>query len=106
MRKLLTIAAALFVPCSFAFVGMWALAYPEPDPKIIKYILWKHGLYRMNLDTVSDTMIGDANREMLVLGKTKVELREQFGYLSTLSEASPYLRGCYENSDWNRHLVC
>jgi hypothetical protein len=54
----------------------------------------------MDLDTASGTMIGDANSEMLVLGKTKVELREKFGYLSTLSEASPYLRGCYENSDW------
>jgi|SRR5580692_1756366 hypothetical protein len=100
MRKLLTTAVALFAACSFAFVGVWALAYPEPDPKNIKYVLWKHGLYRMDLDTASDTMIGDANREILVLGKTKVELREKFGYLSSLSEASLNLRGCYENSDW------
>jgi hypothetical protein len=100
MRRLLTTAVALVLAFSFAFVGVWAFAYPEPDPKNIKYVLWKHGLYRMNLDTASGTMIGDANREILVLGKSKVELREKFGYLSTLSEASPYLRGCYENSDW------
>lgn len=80
---------------------VWILTYPSAsDPKNIKYVLWKHGLYRMDLDSASGTMIGDANREMLVLGKTKVELREKFGYLSTLPEASPYLRSCYENSDW------
>jgi hypothetical protein len=100
MRKLLTTVVALVVALSFAFVAVWAFAYPEPDPKNIKYVLWKHGLYRMDLDMASGTMIGDANREILVLGKSKVELREKFDYLSTLSEASPYLRGCYENSDW------
>ncbi len=88
------------VTISIGFVILWILVYPEPDPKNIKYVLWKHGLYRMDLDTASDTMIGDSNRGVLVLGKTKVELREKFGYLSTLSEAPPYLRGCYENSRW------
>jgi len=87
MRKPLARAAALVVAFSVAAVIVWTFTYPEPD-------------YGMDLDTASHTMIGDANREMLVLGKTKVELRGKFGYLSTLSEASPYLRGCYENSDW------
>ena len=100
MRKPVTRAVALVVAFSIAVVIVWTLTYPEPDPKNIKYVLWKHGLYGMDLDTASGTMIGDANREILVLGKSKVELREKFGYLSTLSEASPYLRGCYENSDW------
>ena len=45
-------------------------------------------------------MIGDASHEKLVLGKTKAQLREKFGYLSTLSEVSPYLSGCYQNSGW------
>ena len=100
MRKPFARAVALFIAFSIAAVIVWTLTYPEPDPKNIKYVLWKHGLYGMDLDTASDTMIGDANREVLVLGKTKPELREKFGYLSTLLEASPYLRGCYENSDW------
>jgi hypothetical protein len=100
MRKPLARAAVLVVAFSVAAVIVWTVTYPEPDPKNIKYVLWKHGLYGMDLDTASQTMIGDAKREMLVLGKTKVELRGKFGYLSTLSEASPYLRGCYENSDW------
>ena len=99
MRKPLARAAAL-VAFSVAAVIVWTFTYPEPDPKNIKYVLWKHGLYGMDVDTAIYTMMGDANREMLVLGKTKVELRGKLGYLSTLSEASPYLRGFYENSDW------
>ena len=84
-----------------AIVVVWILTYPSAsDPKNIKYVLWKHGLYGMDLDTASDTMIGDVSREMLVVGKTKGKLQEKFGYLSTLSEASPYLRDCYQNSDW------
>ena len=105
MRKSLARAAALVVAVSTAIVILWILVYPEPDPKNIKYVLWKRGLYGMNLDAASGTMIGDSNREMLVLGKTKTELQEKFGYLSTLSEASPYLRGCYENSEWKGNDV-
>jgi len=100
MRKPLARAVAIVVVFSIAVVIVWTFAYPEPDPKNIKYVLWKHGLYGMDLDTASDTMIGDVSREMLVVGKTKSKLQEKFGYLSTLSEASPYLRGCYQNSDW------
>lgn len=100
MRKPFARVATLVVAFSIAIVVLWTVIYPEPEPKSIKYVLWKHGLYRMNLDAATDTMIGDSNSEMLVLGKTKVELQEKFGYLSTLSEASPYLKGCYENSHW------
>jgi|SRR5271163_4044812 len=100
MRKPFARAVALVIAFSIAVVIAWALTYPEPDPKNIKYVLWKHGLYGMDLDTASNTMIGDANRKILVLGKTKAELRERFGYLSTLPETSPYLRGCYETSGW------
>jgi hypothetical protein len=100
MRKPVARAVALVASFSIAAVIAWTLTYPEGDPKNIKYVLWKHGLYRMDLDTASGTMIGDGSREKLVLGKTKAKLREKFGYLSTLSEASPYLSGCYQNSDW------
>jgi len=99
MRKLAARAAILAVAFSIVVVIAWTFTYPfEADPKNIKYVLWKSGLYRMDLDTATGTMIGDAGSERLVLGKTKVELRERFGYLSTLAEVSPYLRGCYRNS--------
>jgi hypothetical protein len=82
------------------FVG-WALAYPsESDPKNIKYVLWKNGLHGMNLETATGTMIGDRSREKLVVGKTRVQLREKFGYLSKPADISPYLKGCYQDSAW------
>lgn len=41
-------------------------------------------------------MIGDCNRDSLVLGKTKEQLRKQFGYVRTLEEAGDYLRYGYQ----------
>jgi hypothetical protein len=77
------------------------LTYPSAsDPKNIEYVFWKAGLYRLNPDTAVETMIGDASRDKLVLGKTKIELRNKFGYLVKPGDASEYLRGCYENSSW------
>ena len=84
-----------------AVVIGWAATHPSlSDPKNIKYVLWKNGLYEMNLDAATDTMIGDGSREKLVIGKSKVQLRERFGYLSTPADVSQYLRGCYQTSAW------
>jgi hypothetical protein len=81
----------------------WALTYPsDSDPRNIKYVLWKNGLYGMNLDTATGTMIGDGSREKLVIGKTKVQLPEKFGYLSTPADVAQYLRGCYQTSVWKQ----
>jgi len=34
------------------------VTYPsDSDPKNIRYVLWKNGLYEMNLDTATGTMI-------------------------------------------------
>ncbi len=75
--------------------------YPSTgDPKNIEYVFWKYGLYRMNPDTASDTMIGDSGRDKIVVGKTKLQLQKRFGYLLTPVAASQYLRGCYQNSPW------
>jgi hypothetical protein len=106
MRKVAW-ATALVVLVFFvvAVVG-WESTYPsDGDPKNIKYVLWKTGLYRMNLDLVTGTMIGDPGREKLVVGKTKSQLRERFGYLLPPAEASPYLRGCYQDSSWKNRDV-
>lgn len=84
-----------------AFLAVWAMTYPsESDPKNIKYVLWKAGLFRMDLDHAAGTMIGDPSRDKLVLGKTKGQLRDRFGFLVPPAEASAYLRTCYESSGW------
>ena len=84
----------------FAFFGCWALMYPSPDPKSIKYVLWKADLYKLNFDEATGTMVGDGNRDKLVVGKTKAQLRDKFGSLLSPADASQYLRECYQNSAW------
>jgi len=96
MRILIFLFASVFV-C----IGGWTLMYPSSsDPKNIKYVLWKAGFYKVNVDAATTAMIGDPSRDKIVLGKTKAQLRDRFGPLLSPAEASPYLRGCYQNSPW------
>ena len=88
------------------FFGGWLLMYPSSsDPKNIRYVLWKADLYKMNLDIATGTMIGDAGRNKLVVGKTEVELQTKFEYLVTPNDASQYIRSCYQNSSWKDRKV-
>ena len=48
-------------------------------------------------------MIGDRNREKLVIGKTKDQLRARFGYLLLPSQAGPYMQACYVESAWKEN---
>ena len=101
MTKSLARTLALALTIFITVVIGWVVTYPsDSDPRNIKYVLWKNGLYSMNLDKATGTMIGDGSRERLVVGKTKVQLREKFGYLLSPAEVSPYLRGCYQTSPW------
>jgi hypothetical protein len=102
------IAVAIFGVVAAVFVGGWIITYPSPaDPKNIGYVLWKAGVYRMNLDEVTEAMVGDGDPEKnrLVIGKTESELRKQFGFLLEPSQASPYLRSCYQSSAWKDRKV-
>ena len=97
LTRTVTLVPALFI----ATVIGWTLTYPsESDPKNIKYLLWKSDLYGMKLNAAVGTMIGDGSSEKLVVGKTRAQLGKKFGYLSTPSDMSPYLRACYQGSAW------
>ncbi len=98
MRNRTTYTSFAFLAVLAIGLGAWGMTYPGNDPRGLKYVLWKHGLYRMNLDEACDTMIGDARRDAVVLGRTKAELRDRFGYLLTPVQTSKYNRTCYENS--------
>jgi hypothetical protein len=94
--------AVLTVGAVLAFLCGWCLLYsPSSDPKGIEFVLWKHGLYPMNLDRATGIMVGAPDGDKLVVGKTKAQLQEKFGYLLPLTEVSPYLRACYQSSYWN-----
>jgi hypothetical protein len=101
MTKFIARTLALALTIFITVVMGWAVTYPSGnDPKNIKYVLWKSGLYSMNLDQATGTMIGDGSRERLVVGKTKVQLREKFGYLLPPADVSQYMEGCYQTSPW------
>ena|ERR1700688_3107637 len=96
MTKSLARVVALTLTFFVAVTIVWVLTYPsESDAKNIKYVLWKNSLYRMNIDTATGAMIGDASREKLVVGQTRAQLRERFGYLSTLAEVSTKRQNSY-----------
>jgi len=54
----------------------------------------------MDLDKATSTMVGDIHPDRLVVGKTKEELVKKFGYVTTLDNASEYLKYCYFNSPY------
>jgi hypothetical protein len=101
MRKPGLRIALIALAFALVFLVGWSSMYPSPgDPKNMKYVLWKAGLYKMDPDDVLATMIGDPDRDKLVLGRTKEQLRNQFGPLLSPADASPYLQNCYQNSSW------
>ena len=88
------IAAAL--GC-IALLGILGFRDPAIDPSI-RYLAWKHGLVAIDLDRATSEMNLDVHRETLVIGKTRHQLDEQFGYTSSLEQATPYVRNCVLNS--------
>jgi hypothetical protein len=102
-RWLVRIAfAALFIVVgvilSLAVLITWLGTYPDDvDPKNVYYVLWKHGLNNnMNLDSALAAMSHDVWPVKQVQGLSKEQLKVRFGFIRTLDEATPYLRGCYE----------
>jgi hypothetical protein len=107
MRRFRIIVVA-FGLAILGFVGAWIISYPSPaDPKNMGYVFWKAGFYKMNLDEVTEAMVGDGDPEKnkIVIGRTESELRGKFGYLLEPSQASPYLSGCYQTSYWKDQRV-
>jgi hypothetical protein len=96
--RLLVVLSALLV----AIVVSWNVVYPsESDPKNMRYVLWKMGLYPLNPDVALDTMIGDRHRDRLIIGKTREDLRRKFGQLRPPQEASDYYRKTYEEGPYH-----
>jgi hypothetical protein len=92
LRSLLASTAVVML----AFV-IWYLAYPSSrDPKNPRYVLWKTGIYPMDPRLAAETMVGDPQRDELVLGKSKEELQSKFGYLIPLPQTTSYIKTCYQ----------
>lgn len=103
MKRLGTKIAISTIVAVFLILAGWASMYPAGDPKNIRYVLWKVGLCKMDLDLAASTMVGDAARDKLIVGKTDIELRHKFGYLLPRAAASLYLKTCSE--PWKERKV-
>jgi hypothetical protein len=107
MKRLLSrILIGLFVLAAIVTAG-WVLAYSDRgDPKNIKYVLWKHGLYPYTFGFTGN-MTHDSSAKELVIGKTKEQLERKFGKLVSLAEASLYLKQEYEEYPYQQEKdVC
>ena len=101
MRSVLKLAIVSVLGAAALAAIVWQATHPDAtDAKNFRYMLWKNGIHAMNLDVATGTMIADPERDRLVVGKTKAELRDKFGYLLPAADASPYLRACYQNTWW------
>jgi|SRR5271168_1974789 len=101
-RRIAVITASAVILTAAA----WMSVHPSgDDPRSLKYVLWKHHLYKLDPDTATHAMLLDTQRDRLVVGKTKAELLDQFGFLMPAADASPILRDCYESSPWNEKSV-
>jgi hypothetical protein len=71
----------------------------------MRYLAWKNGLVRMDLDRALNEMVNDPGRDSLVLGKTELELRSKFGFTLQVDQASPYVQYCFKYSPYVKERV-
>ncbi|MBB5057568.1 hypothetical protein HDF16_002274 [Granulicella aggregans] len=71
----------------------WHLIYPGYyDPKSIAYLGWKFHVLPMEPVRALNTMTHGPNSDRLVLGKSRQQLQQRFGFVRTVDQVSPYLR--------------
>lgn len=75
MKKILLIAIAFF---TFASSGLFAHLYHRTDDLSLHYMLWKKGLWAYPSDIIGHAVFSDRDRDALVRGKTKEEVRQIF----------------------------
>ncbi len=75
------------------FALLWEAAYPDRyDRKNPHYVAWKYHLLPMDAHRAVSVMTEDPDRNWLVLGKSKEELEQCFGFVLTVDQIRPYLR--------------
>lgn len=97
------IVLAIGLGCVALLLGVFTRD-PAVDPSI-RYLAWKHGLIGMDLDRATGELNLDVHRETLIVGKTRQQLNEKFGFTNSLEEATPYVRSCVLNSPYGKSEV-
>jgi hypothetical protein len=85
--------ATLIVLGIAGFFLLWHATYPDDyDPKSIGYIGWKLHVLPMDPTRALGIMTHGANSDRLVLGRSRQQLQQRFGFVRTVEQVSPYLR--------------
>ena len=91
-RRVWVPAASLAIVVCLSLL-IWSVLYPGPgDPTNLKYLLWKRGLYPLDPSIALETMIGDRDPNLLIVGKSKEELTRKFGFLTPIEQGPDYYR--------------
>ena|SRR5688500_8828678 len=75
MKKILLILVAF---SAFSFSGILTHFYNRTDDLSLRYILWKNNLYLYPSDIIWQSLIADSNRNDLIHGKSKEEIKRIF----------------------------
>jgi hypothetical protein len=81
----IALAVATFVALALA---AWSSLPDREDHRGPRYVLWKHGLLPFDPTVVYPAMVGDVDRDRLVVGLTMDELRSRFGVLRSRAEST------------------
>lgn len=75
MRKILFLLVAFI---AFSTSGIFTHFYNRTDNLSLRYILWKKGVYPYPSDIIGHALLADPNRNNLVAGKSKEEIKKLF----------------------------
>jgi len=103
LRSLKWFAAALIIT-ALGLAGWQLLIVGPGDPRDLRYQAWKLGVYPLRIDDALDIMIRDPHRNSVVIGKTKDQLANRFGFVSS-AQGNSYVRYCFDNSPYRGKSV-
>jgi len=75
MRKILILLVGF---SAFSISGIFTHFYNRTDDRSLRYILWKKGVHSYPSDIIWQALIADRDRNSLVVGKSKEEIKGIF----------------------------
>ena len=82
-KNVLLIALAF---STFAASGLCAHFYNRSDDRSLRYVLWKKGLHPYPSEIIVHAVLADRDRDGLIRGKTKQEVKDLFPDASESNE--------------------
>lgn len=88
IRKQFAFFITVLISATLAFWLWWVCANKTGEFHEVQYLLWRNGVFRFDPTVVYYGMIGDKNREDLVVGLSVSELESKFKLLRPVDDAT------------------